>query len=503
MRQFPRRLRVTWKRHSGRTPNAAHRSSRRESTITAACRLSRAVPDAADTCHHCRGGVTGAQPAPRHRVDAGLRMRGRALRRRAAGPCARFSTGRRTGWRETGARAPTATCRPTASSSRPRAPRRDSSSCSGGAAGIRMPTIRCFGPSMRTISGPTATPPAISAIFARTVSSGSRSRCRRSSGSIDPATNAVSNETFVDVWRMVPYRQRRRLDRTGREHSRLATRPESDRRISIGRARHDASGAGPRCARQSRTDSDRTAAASSTTCPRSNGCCSRTIGFARLSDAVREGSTPLPDPGSAAQRSRTAGQGRVRASVQPVPRRSRAVDPGIPGEPIQHHLEPVSASRGHRDACSLRVRAMSAPARPQRADLRDRAVSSDAGTDGDHSGRDQGAPHELRSRSRAVDRVRRRPWPQRRLGQVRRARAAGAPRNRPLLPQQQRRHARRRGRSLCAVLQADRGARGAGCRLAGRVDRRRAFRSGAASRRACGAARRTCENSEPVGTADD
>ena len=57
---------------------------------------------------------------------------------------------------------------------------------------------------MRTISGPAATPPAISAIFARTASSGSRFPLPPNIRLIDPATNAVSNETFVDVWRMVP-----------------------------------------------------------------------------------------------------------------------------------------------------------------------------------------------------------------------------------------------------------------------------------------------------------
>ena len=134
-------------------------------------------------------------PGSRHRRSARTPPPHQRLRPSNAGaspatPCneafARFSIGSRTVWAETGARAPTATCRPTASSSRRRASRRDSSSCSGGGASIRMPTIRCFGRSMPTISGPTATPPAISAIFARTLSSGSRSRCRRTSGSSIP-----------------------------------------------------------------------------------------------------------------------------------------------------------------------------------------------------------------------------------------------------------------------------------------------------------------------------
>ena len=62
-----------------------------------------------------------------------------------------------TAWTATAAPAPTATCRPTASSSRRRAPRRGSSCCSGGAAGIPRPTIRCSGRSTPTTSASTAT----------------------------------------------------------------------------------------------------------------------------------------------------------------------------------------------------------------------------------------------------------------------------------------------------------------------------------------------------------
>ena len=387
--------------------------------------LSRAVSDADDTCHHCRGRRhrrSARTPPPRQRsafecggepCDAVLRGLARVSRPDA---------GR--AWRETAGRAPTATCRPTASSSRPPASRRDSSSFSGGAAGIRMPTIRCFGPSMRTISGPTATPPAISAIFARTVSSGSRSRCRRPSGSIDPATNAVSNETFVDVWRMVPT-----------VNDVALTGPDAS--IPVWPRDPNPTGGYQLDARVTTLQEQALGAlvnhAQIQTAPPQQ-LLDDLSSFQRvlftnhrvraLSDAVRRGFDAAAGSGSAAQRSRTAGQGRVRASVQPVPRRSRAVDPGVSGESIQHHLEPVSASCGHRDAGSLRVRGVSAAARPQRADLRDRAVSSDAGPDGHHSRRDQGAPHELRSRPCAADRVRRRPRPRRRLGQIRRARTA-------------------------------------------------------------------------------
>ena len=159
------------------------RSLRRESTITAGCLLSRPVRDAADARHRCRGRVTNAQPAraiaatapavdcggePCDAVARGLRRLSRPKPRRSRRKRARVR------------RLPHADR--SASSCRRRASRRDFSSCSGGAAGIRRPTIRCSGPSMPTISGPTVMPPAISAIFARTVSSGSPSRCRRTSG---------------------------------------------------------------------------------------------------------------------------------------------------------------------------------------------------------------------------------------------------------------------------------------------------------------------------------
>ena len=79
-----------------------------------------------------------------------------------------------------------------------------------------------------------------------------------------------------------------------------------------------------------------------------SACCSRTIGFARLSNAISAGDTPLPDPDRAAERARTAGQGRVRPRLRSVPRRPGAVDAAGSRRSIPRHLQPVPASRRYR-----------------------------------------------------------------------------------------------------------------------------------------------------------
>ena len=193
---------------------------------------------------------------------------------------------------------------------------------------------------------------------------------------VDPATNAVSNETFVDVWRMVPSVNDVALTGPDASIPVWPRDPNPTGGYQLDARAHDASGAGPRCARQSCAGSGSAPAATSR---RPVLVSARVVHEPSGPRAVRRrqrGIDAAARSGSAAQRSRTAGQGRVRARVQSVPRRSRAVDPGVPGESIQHHLEPVSASRGHRDAGPLRVRGVSAATRPQRTDLRDRAVSS-------------------------------------------------------------------------------------------------------------------------------
>ena len=73
-------------------------------------------------------------------------LRRRTLRRRRARLSARSSTASWRGWAGTDGRAPTATCRPTISSCRPPARRRDSSSCSCGADSIRHADDPLFRP---------------------------------------------------------------------------------------------------------------------------------------------------------------------------------------------------------------------------------------------------------------------------------------------------------------------------------------------------------------------
>ena len=80
-----------------------------------------------------------------------------------------------------------------------------------------------------------------------------------------------------------------------------------------------------------------------------------------LSEAIDAGTAPLPDPGSAAQRARAAGQGRVRARVRAVPRRSLAVERRSRRSSGSTTSPPSVRARSIRvDARSLRVRAVPA-----------------------------------------------------------------------------------------------------------------------------------------------
>ena len=180
-------------------------------------------------------------------------------------------------------------------------------------------------------------------------------------------------------------RQRRRADRTGRSNP-WPREPERDRRLPVGRARHDASGAGARRAHQSRADPERAGAAASRRPVLVSAGAVHEPSRSRAVRRRRAGTTPLPDPDPRAQRARAAGQGRLRARVRPVPRRPRAVDPAVPGRSVSQHLEPVPASGRHRDARSLRVCAVPAATRPQCADLRDRAVLPTQGPTGHPAG---------------------------------------------------------------------------------------------------------------------
>ncbi len=120
------------------------------------------------------------------------------------GDSARSSTGNWMDWGQTGAPAPTATCRRTVSSSRRPASRQDSSFSSGGGGGIPTaddPLFRPIDADDFRINGDDA---------------GDFSNLRQNGlvritfplppniRLIDPATNEPSSETEVDVWRAVP-----------------------------------------------------------------------------------------------------------------------------------------------------------------------------------------------------------------------------------------------------------------------------------------------------------
>ena len=123
-----------------------------------------------------------------------------------------------------------------------------------------------------------------------------RFRCRRTCGSIDPATNMPSAETFVDVWRMVPTVNDVAL--TGPDGINPWPRAPNffggyqlDARVG------DPAGAGAGCADQSCADS---------ATPPPQQLLDDLASFQRvlftnhrvraLSDALRDGTSPLPDP---------------------------------------------------------------------------------------------------------------------------------------------------------------------------------------------------------------
>ena len=219
----------------------------------------------------------------------------------------------------------------------------------------------------------------------------------------------------MDVWRAVPTVNDVKL--TGPDGAEpLAARPEPHRRLPAGCARRDAAGAGAGRAHQSRAGPERARRSSSwTTCTPSSACCSRTTRVRALSDAIDAGTTPLPDPDPPLNALEQQGKVVFDARVRAVPRRARPVDAAGARRPIPRHREPVPAAGRYRLAGALRLRALPAAPRPQRADVRDHAGE-----------RHDGPSHELRSRARAADGVRGRAAAAGRLEQVRRARRCAA-----------------------------------------------------------------------------
>ena len=159
------------------------RKEHHESTIIADRLRARPVVVDADARQQRRRGARRSTSVPAASRSTGTAVRRRALRRRRARLSCVLRPAAWRDWAATAARAPTATWRRTISSSRrPMSRHRFQLPAAAARAIIRTPTIRCSGRSTRMTSGPTATTPATSATFARTAWSGSRSRCRRTSG---------------------------------------------------------------------------------------------------------------------------------------------------------------------------------------------------------------------------------------------------------------------------------------------------------------------------------
>ena len=214
--------------------------------------------------------------------------------------------------------------------------------CSCGAGGIRTPTIRCFARSTRTTSGPTAT-------NATDFSNLRQNGLVRITFTlppnirlIDPATNAPSAETFVDVWRMRADGQRRRAHRSRTMSNPWPRGPNPVRRIPAGRAasRRSRSRRSARSTNHAQIAERAAAAAARRPRPRFSACCSRTIASARCPTRSESGTMPLPDPDPRAQRARAAGQGRCSRARAASATAARTVERRqAPVDSIPRHLE--------------------------------------------------------------------------------------------------------------------------------------------------------------------
>ena len=233
---------------------------------------------------------------------------------------------------------------------------------------------------------------------------------------IDPATNAVSDETFVDVWRMVPSVNNVALTGPDSGSSIWPRDPnpaggyQLDARL--GTLQEQALGALVNHAQIQQFAAPRLL---------DDLASFQRVLFTNsrvraLADAVRTRAPELPDPDPPLNRPGTGGQGGVRARLRPLSWRPGAVDAGVSDQPVQRHLQPVPEAGRCRVAPAIRVRPVSAEAGPERADLRDNALGADTGTDRSPSGRHESTSYELRSGPRAAHRLRRRTGPAGRLG---------------------------------------------------------------------------------------
>ena len=301
---------------------------------------------------------------------------------------------------------------------------------------------------------------------------------------IDPATNALSDETLVDVWRMVPSVNNVAL--TGpdgvnpwpRDPNRsggyqLDARFDSLQDQALGALLAHAEIQNPpqqRCW---------------TILPRSSACCSRANGCVRFPRRSAAGRLPVPDPEprlnaleqqgkavflrSCGQCHGGAGQSTTQAPV------------------VRYHDISSQCPRPVDTAVPARFNFRPCPARLARNARTYEITLPNGSID---------PPNHLGSRPRPADWIRRaRTTRRRRLEQARYSRPARNSQHRAVLPQQQRRHARRRRRSLFRILQACAGDCSTRRRPARAVHRRRALRPRATARGASRAARLLAQDS--------
>ena len=290
---------------------------------------------------------------------------------------------------------------------------------------------------------------------------------------IDPATNAVSTETSVDVWRSGAECFQREADRARWRQSAWPRGPNTTGGYQLDGRKADSAGAGAGRTRSARADRRfRLPSDCSTILPRFRTCCSRRPRVRVLADAVRNGVSPLPDVDPPLNALGSPGQGRVHARLRPVPRWTRPVDhPGAAAAALSRHQ--VHCPRPVDTVVPARFTFVPCPPR----------LARNARTYEFTPAQWHGCQaHQFRSRSRAVDRLRRRPgrhddWNKFDVPTLARNQQDGA-----VLPQQQRRYAGTGGRSIHRVFQA-RPVQCAPGRAAIRDDRRRAFRSPAVAGR--------------------
>ena len=209
---------------------------------------------------------------------------------------------------------------------------------------IQMPTIRCSGRSTPMTSAPTA-------------ENASDFSNLRQNGLIriafplppkirliDPVTNLVSNETSVDVWRMVPTVNDVKL--TGDDGENAWPRgPNSTGGYQLDARFATLQEQALAALRGARRDSEPAAQTGcSTIWRRFSGFCSRTTAFARFRTPSREGTVPLPDPDPPLNELEQQGKAVFERACSVCHGGPATVDHAVSDRSLPRHPDPVSAA---------------------------------------------------------------------------------------------------------------------------------------------------------------